>query len=95
MMKKETAQAIAEVKEMMGNRLFKADEIQGIVSIATLKKYDLIEAACEETREEYSVADLIQFTNELLGDENSCCGEFQQIDGKIYYVEKHWGYRFK
>ena len=95
MMKKETAQAIAQVKEMMGNRLFRAEEIKGIVSITTLKKYDLIETACEETRDEYSVADLIQFTNTLLGDENSCWGEFQQIDGKIYYVEKHWGYRFK
>ena len=96
-MKEETARKIEILKEKVGNGFFLEKDCKGIVSISTLKKYNLIETVEEEVeRTEYSLDELIEEINGMIGDDcYAMTGSFINENGKIFYTRKEYGYRFK
>ena len=97
MMKEETARKIEALREKVNNGYFTKKDAKGIVSITTLRKYDLIESVEVETaREEITIDELIKDVNEMIGEDcYGMEGYYERVDDKIFYVLKEWGYRFK
>lgn len=97
MMMEETARKIEILKEKVGDRHFTKADCKGIVSPQTLKKYNLIESVeVEVEREEYTLEELLNEINEMIGEDcYGMEGEFILENGKIFYIRKEWGYKFK
>lgn len=97
MMKEETARKIEVLREKVGNGFFLEKDCEGIVSISTLKKYNLIEIAVGEIeRTEYSLDELIKEVNEMIDEDcYGMDGSFINENGKIFFSRKAYGYRFK
>lgn len=97
MMREETARKIEELRAKVGNRFFSKRDCEGIVSISTLRKYNLIESVEEEVeRREYSLDELIVEINGMIGEDcYGMDGEFINENGRIFYSRKEYGYRFR
>jgi len=97
MMKEETARKIEELRKKVGNGLFFPADCVGIISISTLAKYNLIENAEEVVeKREYSLDELIEEINEMIGEDcYDMEGSFVNENGRIFYVRKAYGYKFK
>ena len=97
MMKEETARNIEILREKVGNDFFTKKDCKGIVSIQTLKKYNLIETVEEEVaRVEYSLDELIAEINGMIGEDcYGMYGSFVNENGKIFYVRTEYGYKFR
>ena len=97
MMKEETMRKVETLKEKANNGYFTKKDARGIISITTLKKYDLIETVEVETvRYEVSIDELIADINSMIGEDcYGCEGYYERVDNKIFFVRKEWGYKFK
>lgn len=102
MMKKETQQRFERLKEFFGDRLFSEKELldnvpaEAYVSITTLRKYDLIECVKVETKQEYSLDELIAEINEMIGEDcYGGSGHFQREGNKIFFVDYYYRYKLK
>lgn len=97
MMREETAKKIEELRKKVGNRLFFTGDCAGIVSVSTLKRYNLIETVQEEVeRREYSLDELIDEINEMIGEDcYDMEGSFINENGRIFYLRKAYGYKFR
>lgn len=97
MMREETAKKIEELRAKVGNKLFFTEDCAGIVSVSTLKKYNLIETVQEEVeRREYSLDELIEEINGMIGEDcYGMEGSFINENGKIFYSRKAFGYKFR
>lgn len=99
MMREETRKAIEIAKEKFGERAFGKDELKGLVSVQTLKKYDLVESTVIKDKKEVSLDELIKDANEMIGEDCYYGGDhdyYYERDGeKIYYVDEYYGYKFK
>lgn len=97
MMKEETARKIEALREKVGNGFFSKRDCEGIVSISTLRKYNLIESVeVEVERKEVSLDELINEINEMIGEDcYGMDGEYINENGKIFYTRKEWGYKFR
>lgn len=97
MMKEETARKIEVLREKVGNGFFSKRDCEGIVSISTLRKYNLIESVeVEIERREVSLDELINEINEMIGEDcYGMDGEYINENGKIFYTRKEWGYKFR
>lgn len=97
MMKIETINKIETLKNKINNNFFTEKDCQGIISLQTLRRYNLIEYVFIEThREEITLEQLIKEINSMIGED--CYydkGEYIQENGKIFYIINEWGYRFK
>ena len=96
MMRKETMRKVEELKAKVGNNVFNEMDCIGIISITTLRKYNLIENAVEVMKEEVSLDELINEVNNMIGgDCYGMEGEYINENGKIYYVSHIEGYKFR
>lgn len=96
MMKEETRKNIEVLRNKLRNEMFTKEDVRGIVSIQTLKKYDLIETTSETYSEEVSLEELIEDINSMMGEDCYYCeGQYIQRDGKIFYERTKYGYKFK
>lgn len=102
MMKKETQQRFERLKEFFGDRLFSEKELldnvpaEAYVSMTTLRKYDLIECVKVETKQEYSLDELIAEINEMIGEDcYGGTGQFQREGEKIFFVNYYYRYKLK
>lgn len=97
MMREETARNIEILREKVGNRPFCDRDCKGIVSISTLRKYNLIEhVTIEVERKELSLDELIAEINDMVGEDCYYCdGEYINDNGRIFYIRNEDGYRFK
>ena len=98
MMKKETQQRFERLREFFGDRLFTEKELlndvpaEAYVSMSTLRKYDLVECVKVETKQEYSLDELIAEINEMIGED--CYGgtiiitaiNLNKISRKAYFI---------
>lgn len=102
MMKKETQQRFERLREFFGDRLFTEKELlndvpaEAYVSMSTLRKYDLVECVKVETKQEYSLDELIAEINEMIGEDcYGGTGQFQREDNKIFFVDYYYRYKLK
>lgn len=89
------------LKEKVGNRIFNRRACEGITSIQTLKKYNLVEWCEEKKITEYTLEEIVDALNDTIGQD--CYEPFEEgysycyevIDGKPCMVETITGYRLK
>ena len=102
MMKKETQQRFERLKEFFGDRLFSEKELlddvpaEAYVSMSTLRRYNLVECIKVENKKEYSLDELIDEINDMIGDDCfGMVGQFQREDDKIFFVDYYYQYKLK
>jgi hypothetical protein len=94
MMREETRRNIELLREKVGNGIFRSADTKGLVSISTLRKYDLIKSAVERT--EVSLDELIDEINDMIGEDCYCAvGYFERVGDKIYFCNDEDRYIFK
>ena len=96
MMRQETEVKSATLKTIVGNNVFSEDETQGIITIRTLKKYGLIETIRIVHRDEYTLEEIVNELNSMIGQD--CYGypdgEYIIDNGKVYFETVSYAYRF-
>ena len=102
MMKTETQQRFEKLKEFFGDRLFSEEELldnvpaEAYVSMSTLRRYDLVECVEVEIEKEYSLDELIDEINDMIGDDCfGMVGQFIREGDKIFFVDYYYRYRLK
>ena len=102
MMKKETQQRFERLKEFFGDRLFSEEELsdnvpaKAYVSMSTLRRYDLVECVEVEIEKEYSLDELINEINDMIGDDCfGMTGQFIRDGDKIFFVDYYYRYKLK
>jgi len=102
MMKKETQQRFEKLKEFFGDKLFSERELldnvpaEAYVSMSTLRKYDLIECVEVENAKEYSLDELINEINSMIGEDcYGGTGQFIREGDKIFFVDYYYRYKLK
>lgn len=97
MMRRDTAERIEALRKAVGNNVFTEKATAEYVTLATLKKYDLIETIKEVRREEIDIEDLVAEINSMMGQDcyGYTNGEYVYENGKVYFETVSYGYRFK
>ena len=96
MMKEKTAKKIEMVRKKVNNESFTEADIKEIISIPTLKKYNLIEVVDTEIiRKEITIDELIKKVNSVIKNNSYCDGYYEKINNKIFYTRRIWKYKFK
>ena len=97
MMRDETMKKIETMREKAVNGFFTERMAKGIVSISTLKKYNLIETTYMEVeRREITIDELIENINGMIGEDCYYCdGRYERVNNKIFYIREEYGYKFK
>ena len=102
MMKKDTEQRFEKLKEFFGEKLFTEKNLlndvpaEAYVSMTTLRKYDLVECVKVEIKKEYSLDELIDEINGMIGEDcYGGTGQFQREGDKIFFVDYYYRYKLK
>lgn len=89
------------LKKRVGNKLFTSEDCNGITTIKTLLKYDIVELVEEEEVKAYTLEEVADLLNEMDGEDcyhsfdPKYWWEYKVINGNVCEVTHIKGYRFK
>ena len=87
-MAKTLEEKVKELRERVGNNVFYYDDCNGITTIATLKKYNLIHKVNRDRKVSMSIEEVVDLLN-MIDEDN----EYFVEDDKVCYIEHEYGYQ--
>lgn len=101
MMTAETKKRIAELKKFFGDKPFSKEDLlyrasyDIYVSLNTLLRYEVIKRIKIDNIKEYSLDELIEEVNEMIGEDcYGGTGQFVRKGDKIFFVDSYYRYQF-